>query len=210
MLTKEDISYYVPTRRSHYEGWLTTVIQSKISSEEEYYGLDIAIDNFLASIRANSILNSPVDYESLEKALDHYMLMIQPRQYILMRNDMESLNSGRACAQAMHAANQMVFELQFCMPLDDVRRELLKDWEDETGAGFGTGIVLSVNEQEMHETVATAKKNGFHVGIVNDPDYKIKDGETFHSLSIDTCGYVFGRNGELKSLLSRFHLYGSE
>lgn len=109
--------------------------------------------------------------------------------YVLMRNDLASLNCGKMAAQATHAANQMVFEAKSG---DEKLTNLLASWEASTGHGFGTCIVLGVDEVQMRETVDVARDLGLHCGITHDPSYPLMDGKVLHLLPLDTCGWVFG------------------
>lgn len=105
------------------------------------------------------------------------------RLYILMRTDVPTMNPGKAVAQGSHAANQCIYEgRKFAAEADPEgdpevwKRALaleadINEWEDQSGKGFGTQIVLGVNEDEMRETVRMAKYRGFHAGITHDPTY---------------------------------------
>lgn len=121
----------------------------------------------------------------------------KPYLYILMRNDLASLNAGKAVAQGSHAANQMVSELrkqtdrQVFFKSDSISAAL-GVWEEEAN-GFGTCIVLSVNEKQMRDSVAKALNDALpsHAGICHDPTYPLLDGATCHHIPVDTCAYVF-------------------
>lgn len=112
-----------------------------------------------------------------------------PVLYILMRNDLASLNPGKAMAQASHASNQFVHSIKEGGMID---YELFNMWSNETTQGFGTVLVLSVNETQLQSSIMMAEKHLSHCGIVHDPTYPIQDGETVHHIPLDTCGYVFG------------------
>lgn len=112
-----------------------------------------------------------------------------PVLYILMRNDLDSLNPGKAMAQASHASNQFVHGVE---PGYNIDEALFDTWQKETSHGFGTVLVLSVNETQLRSSVMMAEKHLSHCGIVHDPTYPIQDGETVHHIPLDTCGYVFG------------------
>jgi peptidyl-tRNA hydrolase len=118
--------------------------------------------------------------------------------YILMRTDLGSMNPGKAVAQGTHAANQCVFHAR--QGSADLGK-LLQEWEGETGKGFGTCICLGVTERQMRTKVAMAQRLGFHADITHDPSYPLKDGDSFHLIPLDTCGYVFGRKDLLLSVL---------
>ncbi len=115
----------------------------------------------------------------------------KPYLYILMRNDLASLNAGKAVAQGSHAANQMVADAR---KLGEVNQfhSAVAIWEKEAN-GFGTCIVLSVNEAQMRASVAKALADALpsHAGICHDPTYPLLDGKTLHLIPVDTCAYVF-------------------
>ncbi len=135
----------------------------------------------------------------------------EPYLYILMRNDLASMNAGKAVAQGTHAANQMVYEARQkatdTVPNaeTDELEALLDSWET-AAHGFGTCIVLTVTEAEMRQAVASAKDDGVHAGITHDPSYPLWDGKTLHLIPLDTCGYVFARKFEAKPYVGRFSL----
>lgn len=134
-----------------------------------------------------------------------------PILYILMRSDMDSLNPGKACAQAAHAANQFVFNLTerpgINTPADQViKLDLLERWREATGQGFGTTITLDVTGEILPKVVLFARTAGFEAAVTHDPSYPLLDGETLHLLPLDTCGYIFGDKVALEPLLRQFNL----
>ena len=83
-----------------------------------------------------------------------------PVLYILMRNDLSSMNSGKAMAQASHASNAFAHYMRYtrCEEDDGIECEgLLNMWEDQTTQGFGTVLVLSVNELQMRAAVQVSQ-----------------------------------------------------
>jgi len=124
-----------------------------------------------------------------------------PVLYILMRNDMDSMNAGKGMAQASHASNAFVFET--------VHSALFEKWQHETKQGFGTVLVLEVNEAQMRTAATVADSLGFVSGVVHDPTYPLRDGEVCHLLPIDTCAYVFGDKNDpmLNRLVGDFPLH---
>ena len=125
--------------------------------------------------------------------------------YILMRTDLASMNSGKGMAQATHAANQMVFEGQASN--DAVAKAYLDEWQNQTGAGFGTCIVLGAKIAEIEETIGYAVNDGKIGGVVHDPTYPLRDGEVVHLIPLDTCGYLFGRKDDLAPYLYDLSLH---
>ena len=69
-----------------------------------------------------------------------------PVLYILMRNDLPSMNAGKAMAQASHASNAMVHNSD-C----DAFKGMVKEWQGETPQGFGT-LVLAAIKRILHLT----------------------------------------------------------
>lgn len=122
--------------------------------------------------------------QEMEKRLLSSLDPFAPRLYTLMRNDLESLNPGKAVAQGQHAANQMV---KFC-PED--KASMLRWWESQA-MGFGTAIVLEAPIGTIKACVDLAKEAGLHAGMTHDPEYPLRDGEVCHLLPLDTCGFVF-------------------
>ena len=138
-----------------------------------------------------------------------------PVLYILMRNDLASMNAGKAMAQASHASNafiKVMFERGILHEKDDSYDDidaLGVKWCAETPQGFGTVFVLAVNEKQMRSTVDVAKALGFVADVIHDPTYPLLDGEVCHHLALDTCAYVFGdkNNPMLSLILGRFPLH---
>ena len=127
---------------------------------------------------------------------------MNPVLYILMRNDMESMNTGKAVAQGAHAANQFTHDYGENDPPD----ELFEHWKRQAD-GFGTTVCLAVNENLLHRVVEFASQAGFKAGITHDPSYPLRDGQVTHLLPLDTCGYVFGEKDDLRALLGQFDLH---
>lgn len=125
--------------------------------------------------------------------------------YILMRTDMDSMNPGKACAQAAHAANQFV---EFVSKSTGHHKQC-NEWREQTGLGFGTTIVLDAgNKQALHWLLVDAIEAGLYNGEVEDPTYPVQDGDVTHLLPIITCGYVFGKRDDpaIKSVLGNLPL----
>lgn len=104
------------------------------------------------------------------------------------------MNPGKAVAQGAHAANQFTHAYKGW--------DTVTTWEAE-GDGFGTTIVLGVDEDTMRKTVQLASSAGKNIchDIVHDPSYPVRDGEITHLIPLDTCAYIFGHKEELRWLL---------
>jgi peptidyl-tRNA hydrolase len=143
--------------------------------------------------------------------------------YILMRNDLDSMNNGRAAAQASHASNAFIHKYG---DRTDVQR-----WQNQTVQGFGSVVVLSIDELQLENVFTEAKRLKLPHDAVVDPDYGVKTTwELFKLLdtkkytryfSADTsnesavmffrseitCAYIFGVKEELTSILGHLKLY---
>tara|TARA_B110000858_G_scaffold3097_1_gene3580 strand:- start:7355 stop:7711 length:357 start_codon:yes stop_codon:yes gene_type:complete len=117
-----------------------------------------------------------------------------------MRTDLDSMNPGKAMAQASHASNQFVANTNKEDPM------YLK-WLD--GRTFGTVLVLDVDLEELEVAIDDAINADFHAEVIHDPTYPIKDGEVTHYIALDTCGFVFGDKDDLalKSFLEDLELH---
>jgi hypothetical protein len=149
--------------------------------------------------------------------------------YILMRTDLGSLSTGRAAAQASHAANAFWHTFG--------KTEDAKDWAKQTSQGFGTAIVLGATIDQIRECL-TNTKGKFLSACVIDPDYAITfpaellpfmdkcviDGinnnraEFIEQSKTDptkyilhrketTCAYILGNKEELSPILGGLSLY---
>lgn len=140
-------------------------------------------------------------------------LVPAPTLYILMRNDLASMNAGKAMAQASHASNAFIQQnlTDSLEPNDDFVANdiLITQWRQETDQGFGTVIVLEVNEREMRNSVDIAQHLGYPSEVIHDPTYPLRDGDTTHFIPLDTCAYVFGDRNDpvLKKFLGLFNLH---
>jgi hypothetical protein len=170
-----------------------------------------------------------------------------PVLYILMRGDLASMNTGKAMAQASHASNAFVFaELKKMLssPWKSVKdfykvfikgetenASLFIQWVHSTTQGFGTVLVLKVNEIEMRTAVRVAGYLGHVSGVVHDPTYPILiprefgnyitdnmldqkglaigEGGGYAMIPLDTCAYVFGNKNDplLGAVVSNFPLH---
>lgn len=135
----------------------------------------------------------------------------RPIFYVLMRTDMESMNPGKAAAQATHAADQRTKHMEDRRKVnpEDPMVKLYDEWLSLTDQGFGTCVVLGVNEQEMRTAYEIAKLSGYPTDITHDPSYPLMDGNTLHLMPLDTCAWVFGNADDLvlKGILGKFRLH---
>lgn len=138
--------------------------------------------------------------------------------YILMRNDLASMNAGKGMAQASHASNAFINQtdayirsfIDRGVMIEELNRHV-NEWQNETGYGFGTVLVLEGRMSEFKPIISTFKALDYMVGVITDPTYPIVDGEIVHHINLDTCAYVFVPNKETDStasmLLRKFPLH---
>jgi len=126
--------------------------------------------------------------------------------YILMRNDLESLNPGKACAQAAHAANQF----RHFVETNKTMLARTKEWEGESDCGFGTTIVLSMSLGKINQIFGDITKiecdNGassVFCGKVLDETYPVPDGKVIHLLPVETCAFIFGDKDGVAGIITR-------
>lgn len=105
--------------------------------------------------------------------------------YILMRNDMDSLNPGKAVAQGAHAAN--IFVEDIAKRSTNFKREF-KKWAGNRG--YGTTITLSANEKQINDLIIASDVD-YPRGVVIDETYPLQDGMTTHYFPCMTCAYIF-------------------
>lgn len=102
--------------------------------------------------------------------------------YLLIRNDLQSLNAGKAVAHGAHAANQFMHVMERALnpnitlergyPFEAYREWLGESGDQEHGAiGFGTTIALSVNFSQLSTVVTLGMRLGFETGLAWDPSY---------------------------------------
>ena len=99
--------------------------------------------------------------------------MTFPVLYVAVRNDMNSMNSGKAEAHSGHAANAFV-EAAIVGPLLTKGQKpdaLAMEWRQATNQGFGTQINLDANFKQIQTIVEVAKVLGFMAELVVDPSY---------------------------------------
>lgn len=204
-----DIAHAEDTLRSYLRNFYgEEMIQESIDALDEKGAFDLEVIGGLGDPEVLSIRMEMTDNIMAEAAYDESDPVYL---YVIMRNDLESLvgkpdvgAAGRAAAQSGHAANQMVYEAR--QKNDPDLNALLHHWEQETGVGFGTQIVLGAPFSVVKQAVSTAIMLGHHAGIVHDPTYPLRDGSTVHLIPVDTCGYVFGKKNDLRFLLGHLPL----
>jgi peptidyl-tRNA hydrolase len=111
-----------------------------------------------------------------------------------MRDDMDSLNPGKACAQAHHAGSQIIHHYyNGGSDFSEEQETLIDEWLRQTGT-FGTVIVLSVgSEEELFNFVNVGRVKNLVSDYILDPTYPVKDGRMTHLVPVFTCCYILCR-----------------
>lgn len=124
--------------------------------------------------------------------------------YILMRTDLDSMNPGKAMAQANHAYGAM----KKAVRSNTVLQPLYHKWIDQTEQEFGTTLVLGGSEAKIENALSKA---GYPydviAGWVHDPSYPITDGAVVHHLPLNTCAFVFGTKEDCRSVVAGLELH---
>ena len=115
---------------------------------------------------------------------------MRPVLYILMRDDMKSLNAGKGMAQASHATSAFMKRMSKSDILD-TDRALYNVWSTDTNQGFGTVIVKAGDIQQIDEAVRDIGDRWLRETVL-DPTYPVRDGQVTHLIPVVTCAYVFG------------------
>lgn len=133
-----------------------------------------------------------------------------PVMYVLMRSDLESLNPGKAMAQACHASDLLKYSVGKFPDIHPIN-EIYKEWLGQTSQGFGTVIVLDVGTERSLENIVSDILEGDTAraiaGIVHDPTYPLRDGRVTHQIPLNTCGFAFGRSSFLSNYTKELKLY---
>lgn len=125
--------------------------------------------------------------------------------YILMRTDLDSLNPGKAMAQANHAFGA----LRKAIRSNVVRQVDYIQWQETTSQNFGTVIVLGGHEGGIQAALDDIRRLKLPVvaGWVHDPTYPIRDGAVTHLIPLNTCAFVFGTKAECEDACGWFDLH---
>lgn len=131
-----------------------------------------------------------------------------PTLYVWIRSDLESMNTGKACAQVAHAASQAAHLMHGGFATKK-QNESYKKWEnsaEDEGKtlgisssftyGFGTTIVLdggSGNElEDVYNNLRNIPKTFVELcGKIVDPSYPVRDGSQTWTVPATTCVWAF-------------------
>ena len=138
---------------------------------------------------------------------------MNPVLFLLMRTDLDSMNPGKACAQAAHAANALEHHYLNLLEHTEANDDLViayDKWQKQTPQGFGTTIVLGGEMDNIRVDIDHLADTGFLAGVVHDPTYPLVDGSVTHLIALDTCAYVFAPDKDdykLRLVLNKYKLH---
>jgi peptidyl-tRNA hydrolase len=87
--------------------------------------------------------------------------------YVLVRNDLPSMNPGKAMAQVHHAGVQMMFN----HATNPLVKEYVQSGNAQGALGFNTTLVLAASREEMNNSILMAKFKAVCFCHVVDPSY---------------------------------------
>lgn len=126
--------------------------------------------------------------------------------YVLMRTDLDSLNPGKAMAQAHHNYGA----LKFAIRANHILQPAYIEWQRQTHQDYGTVITLGGTEGEIQKALdrvtAFSRKN-IVAGWVWDESYPIRDGAITHSVRLNTNAFVFGLKSECADIISHLEYH---
>lgn len=124
--------------------------------------------------------------------------------YVIMRTDLASLNPGKAMAQAHHNYGALKRAARFSSD-EELVAQYLK-WQEISGQDFGTVITLGGSEGEINDALVRVGRIKAHVlsGWVWDDTYPVVDGETLHSIRLNTNAFVFGTKLSCEDIVDTF------
>lgn len=126
--------------------------------------------------------------------------------YVIMRTDLDSLNPGKAMAQAHHAYGALKVHVR--QQSNNWSKSYIQ-WQDQTKQDFGTVIVLSGSLIEIDIALQDIENLNLPLlaGWVLDPTYPVRDGQVTHLIPLYTCAYVFGERSACTAITDRFTLH---
>lgn len=124
-----------------------------------------------------------------------------PVLYVIVRNDLQSMNFGKAEAHSGHAGSQFVHHFM----KNDIDNKFFKDWISAAD-GFGTQINLNANIDEVHSIKQACDIEEIPNSLVIDPTYPfIPPRHIANILSVDcmfreevTAFWAFGLKDDIK------------
>lgn len=147
-----------------------------------------------------------------------------PVLYVLMRNDLPSMNTGKGMAQSCHIGSAFAHEMlvgKFPNAEANAANDTLyRQWLATSKQGFGTVLTVELNEEKMRRAVDVARSMFLVAGVLRDDTYPIlvppelgkvmatertpishfTVGERFNyvTIELDTCAFVFGDKNDPK------------
>jgi hypothetical protein len=127
--------------------------------------------------------------------------------YVLMRMDLDSLNPGKAMAQAHHNFGALKSAIRANIAMAPAYLE----WQKQSTQDFGTVITLGGDERGIQ--MALDRVTAFHsptkvvAGWVWDDSYPVRDGGITHKVRLNTNAFVFGLESECEDIISHLEYH---
>ena len=118
--------------------------------------------------------------------------------YVLIRNDLPSLNAGKAAAQVHHAGVQMIVTHSD----HDLVKSYVSSGTAQGADGFNTTLTLSANIDQIKTAIARLQHLDALFNVVIDPTYPfLVDREVAPLLEANTSVTRVGGNGAMELFL---------
>jgi peptidyl-tRNA hydrolase len=134
------------------------------------------------------------------------MIVSYPVLWVIVRNDLSSMTSGKAEAHSGHAASAFHHKMCFLLEQDEINDDFL-EWSDSTTQGFGTQINLSGGIDDIEAISQICKKENISYGVVTDPTYPFTPNPKINTRAFGfssftreekTAMWIFGRSDDYK------------
>lgn len=127
--------------------------------------------------------------------------------YVLMRTDLDSLNPGKAMAQAHHNYGALKAAIRANIAMQPAYIE----WQRQTDQDYGTVITMGGTEREiqhaLHCVTRISAQSRIAAGWVWDNSYPVRDGAITHEVRLNTNAFVFGLKSDCADVIAGFELH---
>ena len=127
--------------------------------------------------------------------------MANPTLYLFIRNDIYSMNAGKAVAQGSHATNDFEIKVRMAADQSVEWHKTLNTWRNGECAGralvFGATGAQFENLKilcEIYESNSSNQKNILW-GSYTDPTYPLRDGQLTHTIPFNSAMWIFTADG---------------
>lgn len=139
-----------------------------------------------------------------------------PVLYVIVRNDLSSMSTGKQEAHSGHAASAFHHNMTYLVEQGELDNEFV-EWSSSTSQGFGTQINLDAGIDDIHAIYNICKQEGIICDLIVDPTYPFMPDIKLNAHLFGfgamtrneiTAMYVFGRKNDIriKALLDGLRL----